>query len=90
MDHAHAVISKTALWQCGVDLSLVANQKKVGDVFIVLKGSFCALNDDAASVVATHDIHCNSHKWTWTARRMALREPERQVPAVTVMTWRPL
>ena len=88
MDDTHAMIAKAALWQRCVDLGLVTNQKNIGEVFVVLKGPLGAFNDHAAPVVATHDIHSNSH--IWTERRMGLRESEDQVPAVTVMTWRPL
>jgi hypothetical protein len=43
-------------------------------------------------VVATHDIHCDSHKdaLTRAPHLPAPSEPIDQAPAVTVMTWRPL
>jgi hypothetical protein len=55
------MVAKTAFGQRGVDLVLMADQKNGGDVFVVLQRLFDAGNDNAAAVVAAHDIHCNSH-----------------------------
>jgi hypothetical protein len=40
---------------------LVADEIKRGDFFVGLKRQLCACNDDPATVVAAHDIHCDSH-----------------------------
>ena len=62
MDDAHAMVAKTAFGQSGVDFGLVADQVEGGDVFVVLQRPFDAGNDDPATVVAAHDIHCDSHR----------------------------
>ena len=56
------MIPKAALRERGVDLSPVADQVESGDSSIRLERAFGAFDDDPASVVATHDIHCDSHK----------------------------
>ena len=56
------MVAKTAFGQRGVDFGLMADQENGGDVFVVLQRLFDAGNDNAAAVVAAHDIHCNSHK----------------------------
>ena len=62
MDDANAVVAETAAGQGGVDVRAVADQEEGGDLFAGLQGAHGAFNDDAAAVVATHDIHCDSHK----------------------------
>jgi hypothetical protein len=44
-----------------VDGRLITNEIKRGDFFAGLKRQFCACDDDPATVVAAHDIHCDSH-----------------------------
>ena len=61
VNDAHAMVAKTAFGQRGVDFGLMADQEKGGDVFVVLQGLFDAGNDNATTVIAAHDIHCNSH-----------------------------
>ena len=61
-----------------MDLGLVPDQVKGCDLLVSLEGPFGAFDDDPASVVATHDIHCNSHKIGKTRRANgAALKPER-------------
>ena len=62
MDYAHAVVAEASLWQRGVDLTSVADEVESGNFRVGLQRSLCAFDYDPAAVVATHDIHCNSHK----------------------------
>jgi GTP cyclohydrolase II len=61
VDYAHAMIAKAASGQRSVNFSFVADEVKSGDVFVSLKCPFGAFDDDATTMIATHDIHCNSH-----------------------------
>jgi hypothetical protein len=61
MDDFDAVVSETARWQRRVDFVLVADQEKRLDIFVGLKRQLCARDDNPATVVAAHDIHCDSH-----------------------------
>ena len=56
------MVAKTPGRQGGVDFGLIADQKKGGDFLVVLQRPLDAFDDDSASVVAAHDIHCNSHR----------------------------
>ena len=58
-----AMVAKAAFRQRGVDVGLVADQVNGGDFFVVFQRLLGAGNDNAATVVAAHDIHCDSHKW---------------------------
>src|ERR1019366_10387971 len=64
MDDAHAMVTKPSLGQGGVDFAPIANQVKGGNPLIGLQSPLGALDDHPAAVVATHDIHCDSHKET--------------------------
>jgi hypothetical protein len=89
VDDAHAMVAKSALGQGGMDFTPIANQIEGGNSLVGLQGPLGTLDDHPASVVATHDIHCDSHKRTGGGEtRSALWNP--QAPAVTVMTCRPL
>jgi hypothetical protein len=72
-----------------VDVGPVADQVEGRDSSVGLQRPFGAFNDDPAAVVATHDIHCDSHKGT-DPDKLRGRPGIGQAPAVTVMTWRPL
>ena len=61
MNHAHAMVAETTLWQRGMDSRLVAYQEQLGNVFIGLKGALGPFYHHTAAMVATHDIHCDSH-----------------------------
>src|ERR1035438_3447378 len=81
------MVAKPALGQGGMDFAAVADQIESRNSLVGLQGPFGALDDHSASVVATHDIHCDSHKRTGSGEtRSASGNP--QAPAVTVMTWR--
>jgi hypothetical protein len=56
-----AVVAKAARRQRCVYGGLIADEIKRGDFFIGLKREFRARNHDSATVVAAHDIHCDSH-----------------------------
>jgi hypothetical protein len=62
VNDSHAMVAKTTGGQGGVNVSLIANQVKGGDGFIVLKRLFDAFDDNTTPVIATHDIHSNSHR----------------------------
>ena len=62
VDDAHTMVAKTAGRQGGVDFGLIADQIEGGDFLVVFQCPPDALDDDSAPVVATHDIHCNSHR----------------------------
>jgi hypothetical protein len=89
MDHMYAVVAKSALWQSAVNLASVADQVEGSDPLFGLESPFDALDDHSTSVVATHDIHCNSHISTKRGETWAA-PGQGQAPAVTVRTWRPL
>ena len=61
MDDANAMIAKTARWQRRMNCGLIADKKKCGNLLIGLKRELRARDDNPATVVATHDIHCDSH-----------------------------
>jgi hypothetical protein len=73
-----------------VDSRFIPYQIKGGNPLVGLKSSFRAFDDDAAAVVATHDIDCNSHKNGLRPEGRNSARPPTQAPAVTVMIWRPL
>ena len=62
MDDAHAMITKAATRQSGVNFGGIADQEEGGDLLVGLESPVGAFDDDPATVVATHDIHCDSHK----------------------------
>ena len=62
MDDLDAMVAKAARRQGGVDFSLVADEKNARRCPVRLQGAFDAFDDDPATVVAAHDIHCDSHK----------------------------
>ncbi len=62
VDHAHAMVAKTARRQCRVNGGLIADEVKGGDFFVRLKRQLGAGDDHAATMVTTHDIHCDSHR----------------------------
>ena len=68
----------------------VADQVKGGDSRVGLQRPLGALDDDPAAVVATHDIHCDSHNRTERGEEPRPAPGSGQAPAVTVRTWRPL
>jgi hypothetical protein len=72
MDNAHAMVAKPALGQGGVDFAPIADQVEGGNPLVGLQGPLGALDDHPASVVATHDIHCDSHKETQRGNTPAL------------------
>ena len=61
MDDFEAVILTAALLESGLDLGLVADQIQLSDSRIGLKRQPDPIDDDSASVVATHDIDYDSH-----------------------------
>ena len=62
MNHVDTVIAKPALRQGSMNLAPVTNEVKGGNSAISLQSPVGALADHTTAVVATHDIHCNSHK----------------------------
>ena len=49
--------------EAGLDLGLLADEMQLGDVRVGLQRLLDPIDDDFDSVVATHDIHDDSHKW---------------------------
>ena len=60
--------------QGGVDFGLVADEVKGGDFVVAFQRPFGAGDDDPATVVATHDIHCDSHSWIKSAEKFPRRQ----------------
>ena len=79
MHHPNSVITKAASGQGGLNLRAATYQKKSSNALILLRGSQSALDDDAAAVVATHDIHCNAHKDGEAAAPVSARAAREQV-----------
>src|ERR1041385_303818 len=46
-----------------MNLRFVADEVEGADFVAGLECAFGAFDDDPTTVVATHDIHCNSHNW---------------------------
>jgi hypothetical protein len=90
VDDANAVVPETTWGQGTVDLGLVADKEKRSHAFIGLDGPHGALDDDPATVVATHDIHSNPHNKGVALKMGNAASGQGQAPAVTVMIWRPL
>jgi hypothetical protein len=81
------MIAKTALGQSRMDIRLVANEVKGGDVLDFLKGTFHAGDDDTATVIATHRIHRDSHRQKENGERNRPRAIKLDyAPAVIVKT----
>ena len=62
MDDADAMVAKTARRQGGMNCSLITDEIKGGDFFIGLERELGTCDDHSATVVAAHDIHCDSHR----------------------------
>ena len=62
VENFDAGIAEPRLLAGGIDFSLIANEINRGDGPVCIECLFDAFDDDPATVVATHDIHCNSHK----------------------------
>ena len=58
-----ARIVTTSALKSSLNVRLLADQVKLGDIRVGLERLLDPINDDPASVVATHDIHDDSHKW---------------------------
>jgi hypothetical protein len=57
------MISKATGRQGRMNGRFIPDEEQLRDSFFVLEGPFGACDDDATPVVATHDIHCDSHKY---------------------------
>ncbi len=94
MDNVDAIIPQTRCADGSLNFVLLANQMERADLLVSFERAFDAFDDNPAAVVATHDIHYDSHKWG--KRRdihiCPLPQPSKmnQDPALMVMTWRPL
>ncbi len=62
MQDLHPGILKADLFQGWLNLFLIPHQVEGGDTGICFESQFGASDDDFATVVATHDIHCDSHR----------------------------
>ena len=74
MDDAHPMVAKTAFGQGGMNVSLIADKVEGGNFIIAFQRPFGTGNDDPATVVATHDIHCDSHSWIKNAEKFPRRQ----------------
>ena len=90
MDDLHAVVAKPAAWARRHGFPPRCPTRKSAVMLVGLECAFGAFDDDTATMVATHDIHCNSHKEKSAEAVLTRALQEHQAPAVTVMTWRPL
>ena len=62
MEDLEPAIVTAALFEGGLDFRLIADQVQLRDGWVGLKRQPDPIDDDPAPVVATHDIHYNSHK----------------------------
>ena len=83
MDDAQPVILKMASLERDFDLALQSDEMDFGNRRVGLQGQLDPIYDDPGTVVATHDIHCDSHKWK---ERRRSRNPA----ALLKFTLRPL
>ncbi len=56
-------------WQRVLNFRFASYQIECRNPRVILESSNSPTNDDRAAVVATHDIHCNSHSSTTESRR---------------------
>jgi hypothetical protein len=56
------MIAEAAAGQGGMDLGFLPNQKQGRDPVVGLNRPEGAFDDDSATVIATHDIHCDAHR----------------------------
>jgi hypothetical protein len=56
---------------------LVADEVNGSEVFVGFESSFDSFDDHFATVVATHDIHCDAHSVGTRRRRTAPRTVKR-------------
>jgi hypothetical protein len=54
-------IPQSDLLAGGADFGFIADEQDLADGRISFECAFDAFDNDRATVVATHDIHCNSH-----------------------------
>ena len=62
VNNFQAAILKLAASERGLNFLLLADEKQFADFGVGGQGEFDPIDDDAAPVVATHDINCDSHK----------------------------
>ena len=62
MNHSEAAVPTAALLEGHFNFRFVADQIKLGDSRIGLKRKPDSIDDNSTPVVATHDIHYDSHK----------------------------
>jgi hypothetical protein len=92
MNNLYALIAQTGGLECSLDFFLLSDQEKRGYFLICFQRASDALDDDPTTMVATHDIDYDSHKWKEGGTEVpnpAISSMD-QDPAVTLMTWRPL
>lgn len=63
MDNLHPVVTQLAGFQGGPNFVLFTNEQQGGNFLVRIQRAFDAFDDNPATGIATHDIHCNSHKW---------------------------
>ena len=87
-----AVVLQASFGHCRPDLCFVTHEAQLGDFAAGVERDFDALNDNLTAVVATHDIHYDSHKEK--SAEGAIPHPRSktgtQARASTVTTCRPL
>src|SRR5581483_5226526 len=85
IDDLDAAVGELRFAARGLDFGFPAHEKNRGDGFVRFECLFDAVDDDRATVVATHDIHCDSHNGKSAVNDSAPLTD--QAPAVTVFTW---
>src|SRR2546422_531208 len=77
MDDFDAFVAEMSLGHRRPDLRLVPHQVKLGNSVAGVERGFDAFDDNLATMVATHDIHYDSHKAKERRRnRLRVRAPE--------------
>jgi hypothetical protein len=61
MNKVDPPVAQAGLFERGVKLGLVADEVDGGEMVVGFEGASNAFNDDLATVVAAHDIHCDAH-----------------------------
>ena len=61
MNEVDPPVAQAGLFERGLNVVLVADEVDGGEMVVGFESAFNAFNDDLATVVAAHDIHCDAH-----------------------------
>jgi len=62
VDDLDTVVAEAAFRQSRVDVCAVSDEEDLGNFFVRFERELHARDHNPATVVAAHDIHCNSHR----------------------------